>query len=128
MAQVQFVMALAVFEYFVFGLFVGGARGRFKIEAPATTGHPEFERINRVHMNTLEQLMVLLPSMWLFATWIDARWAAILGLVYIVGRIVYFIGYRKAAEKRSWGFAISALPVMILLAGALWGAGRAALG
>ncbi len=127
MTLVYVVMMLAVLEYFVFGLAVGAARGRLKVPAPATTGHPDFERTYRVQMNTLEQLMVFLPSLWTFATFVSAPWAAGLGLVFVIGRLVYFFGYRKAADKRGIGFGISALPTMALLIGGLIGAVMAAL-
>jgi glutathione S-transferase len=126
MAAVWFVIALALVEYFYFVMAVGAARGKLKFPAPATTGNPEFERTYRVQMNTLEQLIIFIPSMLCFAEFVSARWAAILGLIFIVGRIVYFIGYRQAAEKRSWGFLISSLPTLALLIGSLIGAGMAA--
>lgn len=127
MAAVYAVMMLAVLEYYVFSFAVGGARARYKVPAPATSDNPDFERVHRVHMNTLEQMMVFLPSLWTFAIFVSARWAAILGLVYVVGRVVYFIGYSKAANKRGIGFMIGALPTMALLFGGLYGAAMAAL-
>lgn len=128
MAPVYVVMMLAVLEYYAFGIAVGAARGRHKVPAPATTGHPVFERVYRVQMNTLEQMMVFLPSLWTFALFVSPTWAAGLGLVYIVGRVLYFVGYARAAEKRSLGFGVSALPTLILMVGGLVGAARAALG
>jgi len=127
MTLVYVVMMLAVIEYFAFGMAVGMARGRYKIPAPAVSGNPDFERYYRVQMNTLEQMMVFLPSLWTFATFVSASWAAGLGLVFVVGRLVYFIGYTKAANKRGIGFGISGLPTMILMIGGLVGAVLAAL-
>jgi len=127
MALVYVVMMLAVIEYFAFGMAVGMARGRYKIPAPAVSGNPDFERYYRVQMNTLEQMMVFLPSLWTFATFVSASWAAGLGLVFVVGRLVYFYGYTKAANKRGIGFGISGLPTMILMIGGLVGAVMAAL-
>ena len=118
---------LAVIQLFAFGMAVGMARGRYKIPAPATTGHPDFERYYRVQMNTLEQMAVFLPSLWTFATFVSAGWAAALGLVYVIGRMIYFIGYTRAADKRGIGFGISGLPTMILMIGGLVGAAMAAL-
>lgn len=126
MAAVWFVIALALAEYFYFVMAVGAARGKLKIAAPAITGHPDFERTYRVQMNTLEQLIIFIPSMLCFATFVSARWAVILGSIFIVGRVVYFIGYRQAANKRGWGFMISSLPMLALLVGSLIGAGMAA--
>ncbi len=127
MSLVYVVMMLAVIEYFAFGMAVGMARGRYKIPAPAVSGNPDFERYYRVQMNTLEQMMVFLPSLWTFATFVSASWAAGLGLVFVIGRLVYFIGYTKAANKRGIGFGISGLPTMILMIGGLIGAVMAAL-
>lgn len=125
MEFVAFVIALALLEYAVFGLLVGRARGKYRVAAPAISGHPVFERYFRVHQNTLEQLMAFVPAMWLFGTYVNPTWAAWLGLVFVVGRMVYLVGYVADPAKREIGFALSALPVVILLLGALWGAGKA---
>lgn len=127
MALVYVVMMLALLEYFGFSMAVGAARGRFGVKAPATAGHPDFERYYRIQMNTLEQLIIFLPSLWVFATYVSANWAAGLGLIFVIGRFMYFLGYSKAAEKRSWGFAVSSLPMLVLLVGGLVGAVMAAL-
>jgi uncharacterized membrane protein YecN with MAPEG domain len=125
MEFVAFVIALALLEYAVFGLLVGRARGKYRVAAPAISGHPVFERYFRVHQNTLEQLMAFVPAMWLFGTYVNPTWAAWLGLVFVVGRVVYLVGYVADPAKREAGFALSSLPVAILLLGALWGAGKA---
>ena len=127
MEFVAFVIALALLEYAVFGMLVGRARGKYRVAAPAISGHPVFERYFRVHQNTLEQLAAFVPAMWLFGTYVSPTWAAWLGLVFVVGRAVYLVGYVADPAKREIGFALSALPVVILLLGALWGAGTAAL-
>jgi len=80
-----------------------------------------------VQMNTLEQLAVFVPSLWAFATFVSIPWAVGLGLVFVLGRAIYFVGYAKAADKRGAGFIIGALPTMALLVGGLIGAGMAAL-
>lgn len=126
MALVYFVLLLALLQFFLFGIQVGNARRRFGVPAPATSGHPDFDRVFRVQMNTLEQLALFVPSLLLFAHLVDERWAAGLGIVYLVGRQMYSRGYTQAAAKRSLGFAVSSLPVMILLVGSLVAAGVAA--
>lgn len=128
MAQVHLVMLLALLEYFGFVLAVGGARHKFGVKAPATSGHPDFERYYRAQMNTLEQLVIFLPALWTFATFVDADWAALTGVAFIIGRALYFTGYVKAAEKRSAGFGISTLAVLVLLLGGIYGAVRALIG
>jgi len=125
-AAVYAVIALALVEYFTFGMLVGVARGKFNVPAPATTGHPEFERTFRVHQNTLEQLVIFVPSMLAFGRFVSAPIACALGLVFIVGRVLYFRGYVAEASKRGTGFAIGALAQMALLLGSLIGAGMAA--
>src|SRR3984893_1558372 len=100
------VPCLAILLYFLISFRVGKARATYGIKAPATTGNPDFERIFRVHMNTLEWMPIFLPALWLFAVYISDAIAAALGIVWIVGRIVFMIGYAKAANKRGPGFAI----------------------
>lgn len=122
MAIVHAVIALALVEFFVFGGFVGRARGKYKIEAPAVTGHPVFERYNRVHYNTLEQLIIFIPAMLLFGHYISANGAAVLGMIFIIARIIYLQGYVADPKKRSAGFGLGMLPMAILLLGGLGGA------
>jgi glutathione S-transferase len=127
MPYVHAVMLMMLMQFFYFGILVGRARGRLGVPAPATTGDPVFERYYRVHYNTLEQLVIALPSMLLFASYVSAPVAAGLGLVFISGRFVYLRGYVADPARRGMGFGISMLPVMIMLVGALVGALRAAL-
>jgi glutathione S-transferase len=89
------------------------------ILAPTMTGDATLERTIRAHTNTLEWMPIFLPSMWLLAIYWSPFWAAILGGVWIVGRIVYFVGYRAAAEKRFPGFFIQTSAAFALLLGAL---------
>jgi uncharacterized membrane protein YecN with MAPEG domain len=121
MIWIALVILLALVEYMVFGFLVGGARARYKIDAPAITGNPDFERTFRVHYNTLELLMVFIPAIWLFGMYLNPRWGAIIGVVFLVGRAVYAAGYIRAPEKRSLGAMLSYLSVAVLLVGALFG-------
>jgi MAPEG family. len=122
MEFVAIVSVLAVLEYAYFGILVGRARAQYGVKAPAITGHEVFERYFRVHQNTLEVLVVLMPSMWLFARYVSPTWAAILGAVYLVGRVVYLRSYVADPAKRSAGFGLSMLPVLAMAIGALIGA------
>jgi glutathione S-transferase len=117
----------AVLLYVVTSVNVGRARSRFGIAAPAVTGHPDFERVYRVQMNTLEQLVAFLPALWLFALYLSPSWAATLGSAWIAGRVVYAVGYYRAAEKRGPGFGITVLAFGALWLGAAWGVVRALL-
>ncbi len=124
MHLVSIVVSLALLEYIVFAMLVGGARGKYGVKAPAVTGHEMFERYYRVQMNTLELLVVFVPAIWLFADYVDARWAAGLGTIYLVGRVVYFRSYVKDPASRGAGFGLSMLPVLAMVIGALFAAGR----
>jgi uncharacterized membrane protein YecN with MAPEG domain len=117
----------ALLLYVVVSINVGRARGKYKIEAPAVTGHPDFERVYRVQMNTLEQLVAFLPALWLFAFFVSPAWASTIGTAWIVGRVVYAAGYYRAAEKREAGFAITFVAFAVLWVGATWGVVRALL-
>ena len=125
MEYVAIVSGLALLEYAVFGAFTGWARGKFEVAAPATSGHPEFERYFRVQQNTLEQLMIFLPSLWLFAYFVHPPVAAVVGLVFLLGRVLYFRGYVKSPERRGTGFLVGYLASAVLLIGGLIGAGIA---
>jgi glutathione S-transferase len=122
MALVSAVIAAALLEYLAFVILVGRARVKCGIDAPATTGHPVFERYFRVQQNTIEQLVVFIPAMWLFGAYVSPLWAAALGTVFIVGRLVYLRGYVADPKKRGAGFGLSLLPTLILLVGGLGGA------
>ena len=113
------VTCLALLFYLLTGIAVSKARVKFGVKVPATTGNPDFERVFRVQMNTLEWMPFFLPSLWLFAIYISDAGAAALGLVWIAGRILYLIGYSEAAAKRGRGFAIQAGAAIILWIGAL---------
>lgn len=122
MALLELTTALALAMYLWTSFRVGMARGRLGIEAPATTGHPEFERLFRVHQNTLEQLIVFLPALWMFGTLVSEPIAAGLGAFFIVGRILYAITYAADASKRTTGFLIAYVATVVLLLGSLVGA------
>lgn len=124
MLWIALVVLLALFEFMVFGFLVGGARARYKIAAPATTGDPVFERTFRVHYNTLELLVVFIPASWLFGMYLNPRWGAIIGVVFLVGRAVYAAGYIRAPEKREIGALLSFASVAVLLFGAIFGVVR----
>ena len=100
---------------------VGWARGKYRIEAPATTGDPTFERIFRVQMNTLESTVMFLPALWLFATFVSDKWSAVLGAVWLVSRVWYAMAYQQDAAKRGPAFGLSMLVFAVLTLGAAWG-------
>jgi glutathione S-transferase len=122
MELVAIVAGLALVEYLIFSLAVGRARGQYGVKAPATSGHDIFERHYRVHMNTLEQLVVFFPAMWLFAAYVSATVAAALGLAFVVGRAIYARSYVADPEKRTAGFLIGYLANAVMLLGGIGGA------
>ena len=127
MAPVAVVIIIAVIQFVIIAWLVGRARTRYGIKAPATSGHEVFERWFRVQQNTLELLIVFIPAVSLFAIYVHPNWAAWIGLVYVVGRIVYTRAYVADPSRRSFGFGLSMAPILVLLAGALIGALRAML-
>ncbi len=115
------VLCLGLIVYVWTMLRVGRARAQFKINAPAMTGPVEFERVLRVHGNTLEQLVIFVPALVLFAAaWGDSP-AAVLGILWPIGRVIYAVRY-SAGVNRSLGFGLAFIPTMIMLVGALAGA------
>ncbi len=115
------VTVLTLILFFIITANVGRARLKYKVPVPQTSGEPDFERVFRVQQNTLEQLILFLPSLWLFSLFVNAIWGAGIGAVWVVGRILYAWGYYQAAEKRGIGFGINALSMLVLLIGSLFG-------
>jgi glutathione S-transferase len=115
------VTLLAVAFYFFLATRVAAARGKFGVKLPATTGHPDFERVFRVHQNTLEWMPTFLVPLWLCAFYLNDIAAAVLGLVWVGGRVFYFAGYSKAVEGRLPGFLIQATVCLLLFIGAIAG-------
>lgn len=117
MEAVVIVTVLALMQFIYFGVQVGSVRGKTGVKAPAMSGDPLFERTNRVHQNTLEQLIALIPVMWIYAHYVNPLWAAGFGAIYIVGRFIYSAAYIKDPANRSMGFMMSMLPTAVM---AIW--------
>jgi glutathione S-transferase len=122
MAYVDIVTTLALLQFIVFLMQVARARGKYGVPAPATTGNEIFERHFRVQQNTLEQLILFLPGLYLFAHYFNPLWAAALGLIYLIGRQVYSASYVNDPKTRSAGFGLTFLPTIVLIVGGLIGA------
>jgi hypothetical protein len=127
MVWIDIVGLLAAVQLVIFGVMVGWARGKYGVAAPATTGHPIFERYYRVQMNTVESLLVFLPGLWLAARYWSPRYAALLGVVYLVGRTIYYFSYVSDPARRSAGYSLSMGPAIALVTAALIGAAQAVL-
>ncbi len=109
---------------FVLSLQVGRMRQKHGIKAPAMQGHPEFERANRIHQNTIEQLVLFLPLLWLALNVLGDAVTGLMGAVWVVGRVVYARAYTRDPAARQPGVAITVLPVLVLLLASLWGIWR----
>jgi len=118
MDLVAIVTILALGQFVLFSIQVGSMRGKHGVKAPAMSGHPEFERMFRIQQNTMEQLVVFVPALWIFARYVNPLWAAGMGLVFIVGRFIYRSSYLKDPAGRSMGFTITFVPTAVML---VWG-------
>ena len=114
------VTILALLVYFGLGIGVGVARVKYKIMPPQTTGNEDFERVYRAHQNTLEQIVIFLPCLWLFSIFVNPNLGAIFGGVWVIGRIAYAWGYYVEASKRAAGNAIASLATLALMFGTLY--------
>ena len=123
MQIVAVVIGLALVEYIWFSMRCGQVRGRRDVAAPAMSGDPEFERALRVQYNTIEQLVVFVPSMLLFGFYVNAIAAAAIGLVFILGRYLYARAYWVDPANRGPGFLLTVLSNAVLLLGGMAGAG-----
>ena len=127
MAWVQLVALLALLECCFFAYAVGKARETYQLKAPATTGNEMFERYFRVQQNTIEQLVLFLPSLFIAAAYWPAQWVAALGAVYLVGRLIYFRAYVTDPRSRSLGFLLSSAPVIVFIVAGVIGVVRVLL-
>ncbi len=123
MELIAIVTGLAVLQGFFFAFQVGQARQKHGIDAPAITGNSEFERAFRVHANTIEQLIVFLPGLWMFGYYVNAQVGAGIGVLFIIGRFVYRSAYLGDPKNRTAGFGIGALTMVVLVVGGMIGSG-----
>ena len=122
MEAIAIVTGLAVLQAFWFAFEVGKARGAHKVNAPSTAGAPEFERAFRIHQNTVEQLVIFLPGLWMFGFYVHAYGAAVVGVIFLVARMIYRGSYLSDPASRSKGFGLTALSMMVLVLGGMGGA------
>ena len=122
MEMVAIITALALIQFVLFGILVGRMRAKHGVSAPEIVGDPEFMRTFRIHQNTMEQLVVFVPSLWMFAHFSDPKWGAGIGLIYIASRFVYYLDYLKDPKARGRGFGIGFVAIAVLLGGGVAGA------
>ena len=123
MELIAIVTGLAALQVFFFSFQAGGARVKFGVNAPAMTGDSGFERASRIHLNTVEQLVIFLPGLWIFGYYVNPQYGAGLGLLFIIGRFVYRSAYLADPKKRTVGFLMGALSMVVLVIGGMIGAG-----
>ncbi len=128
MKYTALVTIAAIVYTFLLSGRVGAARAKTGVNVPAMAGQPDFDKAFRIHMNTIEQLVLFIPVLWLATSVVGDLWAAEIGVVWIVGRVIYAAGYRKDADKRGPGFIITLLPTAVLTVVALWGVVQAFMG
>lgn len=121
------VTLLTVLLLFATTMVTGHARGKYGIKAPATSGHPLYERAYRVQMNTIESSVLFLPTLWLAAIYGFSGWAGGVGLVWVGGRVWYALAYLHDPATRGPGFATGMFACLALLVMAGIGVGRALL-
>jgi glutathione S-transferase len=115
------VTLLVVLFYFFIATRVPLARRKFNVQLPAISGHPEFERVFRVHQNTLEWMPTFILPLWLCAMYLSDAGAAALGVVWIVGRAIYYVGYVRDVKGRIPGFFLQSVACFLLIVGAIVG-------
>jgi uncharacterized MAPEG superfamily protein len=125
MGLIAIVSGLALLQVFMFAFQVGKARGTYSVSAPAIAGDDNFERMFRVHQNTVEQLIIFIPAIWMFGYYVNAEIGAGLGVLFIIARQIYKSAYLGNPKNRGMGFGLTALSQMILLIGGMIGAGMA---
>ena len=120
MELLAIITVLILIQTLFFGFEVGKARGKYNIKAPAVSGDEMFDRHYRIHQNTIEQIIIFIPSLWLFGYFVNNNVAAALGVLFIIGRLVFRNAYLKNPASREIGFMMGFLPMAICLLGTLF--------
>lgn len=122
------ITLIALLEYQFFVYKTGFSRVKYGVEAPATSGHPQWERLFRIQQNTAEQLIIFIPALWLFALFVSPLYAGLIGLLFVVGRPIYYISYSRDPKTRGLGFVLGFLSQAMMLIGSTIAVGMRLLG
>ena len=115
MELLAIITVLILIQTLFFGFEVGKARGKYKIKAPAVSGAEMFDRHYRIHQNTIEQIVIFIPSLWLFGYFVHMNIGTGLGLLFLIGRFIFRSAYLKDPASREIGFIMGFLPIAICL-------------
>ncbi len=125
MENVAFLVLISLIQYIYFAGRVGATRVKHEVKAPAVEGNEAWERLFRIQQNTLEQLIIFIPAIYIFSVYLSAKWALIPGCIYLIGRQIYSMAYIKDPKTRTLGFGLTFLAQIILVLGGLFGVVRA---
>lgn len=115
------VTLIALIEYLFFSMRVGANRSKYEVAAPAISGHPVWDRMFRVQQNTLEQLIVFIPALWIFAEFVSPTVGAAAGAVFLIGRPMYYNAYVREPSRRTAGFVMGLVANLFLVIGGVIG-------
>ena len=127
MIWIGWITLVTLVFYLGLAMHAARLRGRHGIEAPAMGGHPDFDRATRIHANTLEVLVPFLVALWMCAIFWAPLPAAVLGIVWLFGRVIYVFGYWSAPPRRQPGFILAMIALVLLLIGTAYGLFRMGL-
>jgi uncharacterized membrane protein YecN with MAPEG domain len=120
MELVAMITVMILIQVLFFGVQVGKARGKYNVQAPAVSGNEIFERHYRIHQNTIEQIVIFIPSLWMFGYYVSENIGAALGLLFLIGRFIFRSAYLNDPGSRALGFIMGVLPIIVCLLGALF--------
>ena len=115
------LVLLSLLQYVYFAIKVGANRAKHGVKAPAVSGNEIWERLFRIQQNTLEQLIIFIPALYIFAAYLSTKWALIPGGMYLIGRQIYSMSYAKDPKTRTIGFSLTFLAQIVLLLGGFFG-------